>query len=468
MRQPPSGERTQLKYLVVLPRDRSSVNDKGLRSMFRQKTGRKTLRFLFVGALAIALVAMMASEAPARRSPFEPLSIFARALAYVEVSYVEPIDQERLVYGAIRGLADSLDPHSVFLDPKEYEILKSDAEGRFAGVGVEVSTRDGWLTILSVFEGGPAAKAGLLPGDRFLSIEGEDARDVRLYDAVQRIRGEPGTTVKVGIRREGEEGAMERSLVRAFIDVDPIDLQMLDEGLVYVRIKAFQDGTARQLSDALDEAVVKLRKRGGVRGLLLDLRDNGGGLLHEAVWVTDEFLSTGVIVSTRGRGAEVISQYSARRAGTRPKWPIVVLINENTASASEIVAAAFRDHQRAVLVGVRSFGKGSVQNVFELPGGSALKLTTYRYYAPSGQSIQAEGIPPDLVAVQPRGDDDPEPLREEELEGHLVAQSKGAAGRQKPAVTSRAPQPAGRAPEIFADDSQGQRGYQVLRGLLDR
>ena len=338
--------------------------------MFRQKSGRKTLRLVLVGMLAVVLVAAMASEAPARRSPFEPLSIFARALAYIEVSYVEPVDQESLVYGAIRGLADALDPHSVFLDPEEYEILKSDAEGRFAGVGVEVSTRDGWLTILSVFEGGPAAKAGLKPGDRFLSIEGEDARDVRLYDAVQRIRGEPGTTVEVAVRREGQEKALERTLTRAFIDVDPIEMQLLDDGLVYVRIKAFQDGTARLLSHTLDQAVVERRKRGGVTGLLLDLRDNGGGLLHEAVRVSDELLASGVIVSTRGRSGEKISEYSARRAGTRPKWPIVVLINENTASASEIVAGALHDHRRAVLVGVRSFGKGSVQNVFELPGGS--------------------------------------------------------------------------------------------------
>ena len=220
--------------------------------MFRQKSGRKTLRLVIVGMLALVFIAVMASEAPARRSPFEPLTIFARALAYIEVSYVEPVDQESLVYGAIRGLADSLDPHSMFLDPKEYEILKSDAEGRFAGVGVEVSTRDGWLTILTVFEGGPAAKADLRPGDRFLSIEGEDARDVQLYDAVRRIRGEPGTTVKVAIRREGREEAIERTLTRAFIDIDPIEMQVLDDGVVYVRIKAFQDGTTRLLSDALD------------------------------------------------------------------------------------------------------------------------------------------------------------------------------------------------------------------------
>ncbi|MGB5268151.1 MAG: S41 family peptidase [Polyangiales bacterium] len=437
--------------------------------MYRQKTSRKTLRLLVVAIGALALLAVMASEVPARRSPFEPLSIFARALAYVEVSYVEPVDQEALVYGAIRGLADSLDPHSVFLDPEEYQILRSDAEGRFAGVGVEVSTRDGWLTVLSVFDGGPAAKAGLRPGDRFLSIEGEDARDVRLYDAVRRIRGEPGTRVTVSIRREGREDALERTLTRAFIEVDPIEMHVLEEGVVYVRIKAFQDGTTGQLSDALDRAVVRLRKRGGVQGLLLDLRDNGGGLLHEAVGVSDEFLSSGVIVSTRGRGGEMISQYSARRAGTRPQWPIVVLINENTASASEIVAGALRDQRRAILVGVRSFGKGSVQNVFELPGGSALKLTTYRYYAPSGTSIQAEGISPDLVAEQPRRPDEPEPLREEELEGHLRAQPKGVRGEPKRAGSGEeAPPATGRVPRLFAEDSQAQRGYAVLRGRIGK
>ncbi len=433
--------------------------------MFRQKSSRKPVRLAIVGILALVFVAAMASEAPARRSPFEPLAIFARALAYIELSYVEPVDQESLVYGAIRGLADSLDPHSVFLDPEEYEILKSDAEGRFAGVGVEVSSRDGWLTILSVFEGGPAAKAGLQPGDRFLSIDGEEARDVRLYDAVRRIRGEPGTTVEVTVRREGQEKALERTLTRAFIDIDPIEAQLLDDGIVYVRIKAFQDGTARLFSHALDEAVMKRRRRGGVTGLLLDLRDNGGGLLHEAVWVSDELLASGVIVSTRGRGGVKISEYSARRAGTRPKWAIVVLINENTASASEIVAGALRDHRRAVLVGARSFGKGSVQNVFELPGGSALKLTTYRYYTPSGRSIQAEGITPDLVAEQPRAEGDPEPIREEELERHLVAQPKGAGVQQAPA-SKQAPKATGKMPALFAEDSQGQRAHTALQHLI--
>jgi len=434
--------------------------------MFGQKSSSKTLRVVVVGVTAVIIVGLTAGKAPARRSPFEPLAIFARALAYVEMSYVEPVDQEKLVYGAIRGLADSLDPHSTFLDPGEYEILKSDAEGRFAGVGVEVSARDGWLTILSVFDGGPAAIAGLRPGDRFLTIEGEDARDLRLYDAVRRIRGEPGTMVDVAIRREGIERAVELTLTRAFIHIDPVETKVLADGIVYLRIKAFQDGTARRLSDALDEAVVALHKKGGVKGLLLDLRDNGGGLLDEAVWVSDEFLASGVIVSTRGRGGTTISQYSARRAGTRPKWPIVVLINENTASASEIVAGALQDQRRALLVGVRSFGKGSVQNVFELPGGSALKLTTYRYYTPSGRSIQAEGITPDLIAEQPRQEGEPGPVREEALERHLEAGEQRGEPPPKPAARREAPPAAGEPPAIFADDPQGQRAHAVLRSRI--
>jgi carboxyl-terminal processing protease len=429
--------------------------------MFRDKLRHRALRRVAVGALAALVVTATASEAPARRSPFEPLSIFAQALAQIEVSYVEPVEQDELVYGAIRGLTEALDPHSAFLDPKEYEILVSDAEGRFVGVGVEVSTRGGWLTILSVFEGGPAAKAGLQAGDRLLAIDGEDARDLPLHQAVRRIRGEPGTSVQVTIRREGREETLERTLIRAFIDVDPVDLHLLEDRLLYVRMKVFQDGAARRLSDALDEAVVALRKRGGVQGLLLDLRDNGGGLLDEAVAVSDEFLASGVIVSTRGRNGELISEHSARRPGTRPSWPMVVLINENTASAAEIVAGALHDHQRAALVGARSFGKGSVQNIFELPGGSALKLTTARYYTPSGRSIQAEGITPDLLAEQPRAEGGAEPIREEGLEGHLTA----PAGAQKPKVRSsrRAPEPTGNAPAVLAEDPQALRAYAVLK-----
>jgi len=433
--------------------------------MPRHKSSSKK-RFAIVGLLALVLVVVTASEAPARRSPFQPLTIFARALAYIEVNYVEPVDQKSLVYGAIRGLTYSLDPHSVFLDPEEYAILESDAEGRFVGVGVEVSMRDGWLTILTVFEGGPADKAGLEPGDRFMAIEGKDARDIRLFDAVQLIRGEPGTDVAVTIRRESSEKAIERTLKRAFIDIDPIELQYLENGIVYVGIRAFQERTARLLSEALDQAVVALREKGGVEGLLLDLRDNGGGLLREAVLVSDEFLSSGVILITRGRGGELIQEFSARRNGTRPKWPMVILINEQTASAAEIVAGALSDQKRAVLVGTRTFGKGSVQNIFELPDGSALKLTIARYYTPSGRSIQAEGILPNIAAQQPKEDGIPGPIREEELEGHLAAKPTPQ-NRKTPKQPAIAPVPAGiKTSALLADDPQAQRGYQALQQLI--
>ena len=435
--------------------------------MLPHKSSRKK-RVVIVGLLALVFVVIAASEAPARRSPFQPLTIFARALAYIEVNYVEPVDQKSLVYGAIRGLTSALDPHSVFLEPEEYAILESDAEGRFAGVGVEVSMRDGWLTILTVFDGGPADQAGLEPGDRFLAIEGKDARDIRLYDAVQLIRGEPGTDVTVTIRREGSEKAIERTLTRAFIDVDPIELQYLEHGIVYVRIRAFQDRTAALLSEVLDQAVVELRRKGGVEGLLLDLRDNGGGLLHEAVLVSDEFLSSGVILTTRGRGGELIQKFSARRSGTRPKWPMVILVNEQTASAAEIVAGALSDQKRAVLVGTRTFGKGSVQNIFELPGGSALKLTIARYYTPSGRSIQAKGISPDIAVEQPKEDGLPVPIREEELQGHLAAKPVGAKRKTRKASPVPPMLPVVETSTVLADDPQAQRGYQVLQQLIGR
>ncbi len=423
-------------------------------------------RFVIAGLLALVLVVVTASEAPARRSPFQPLTIFARALAYIEVNYVEPVDQESLVYGAIRGLTEALDPHSVFLEPEEYSILESDAEGRFAGVGVEVSMRDGWLTILTVFEGGPADKAGLEPGDRFLEIEGMDARDIRLYDAVRLIRGRAGTEVTVTIRRESTDTAIERKLRRAFIDVDPIDLRYLGNRVVYVQIRAFQEDTAELLSEALDQAVSVLHRKGGVEGLLLDLRDNGGGLLREAVLVSDEFLSSGIILTTRGRGGELIQEFSARRGGTRPNWPMVILINEQTASAAEIVAGALSDHERAVLVGTRTFGKGSVQNIFELPDGSALKLTIARYYTPSGRSIQAEGISPDLLVEQPKEEGMPAPIREEELEGHLAAKPTPQNRRKQTAISSKSEKL--QVSTILADDPQAQRGYQALQELIRR
>jgi carboxyl-terminal processing protease len=411
------------------------------------------------------LVSAVARGAPADRSPYENLSTLARALAHIEMSYVSEVDQDRLIYGAIRGMVRTLDPHSDYLDPEEYRVLASDTRGRFGGVGVEIDVRDGWLTVTAVFPNGPAQRAGVKVGDRFVSIDGTRARDMPIEEAVRRMRGEPGTEVQVSLRRDDEGAAAEVTLRREVISVDAVEAQVLPDRHVYVRLRVFQETTTRELTDVLDAAVTATRDKGGVRGLLLDLRDNPGGLLDQAVSVADEFLTGGLIVSTRGRDGRELSVATAREGGTRPSWPMVVLVNGYSASAAEIVAGALRDHGRAVIVGTRTFGKGSVQNVIELPDASALKLTVARYYTPSGRSIQAEGIDPDVVieqAAAPSGS--AAGLSEASLEGHLENEVRGpdakTPGRNEPRRSGE-----GSGNGAFPDDLQARMAYQTLRAI---
>jgi len=416
---------------------------------------------VWLGALGVA------HATPEQESPYPNLGVFARALVHVETSYVEDVDQDTLVYGAIRGMVATLDPHSAFLDPDEVRLLESDTDGRFAGVGVEISVRDGWLTVLGVFPGGPAAAAGVKPGDRFLRIEGRGARDMRMDDAVRVMRGEPGTRVHVAIRREGEESDLELDLTRAIIDVPPVDARLLPGGILYVSIASFQSNTADELDAALDAGVRQARASGGIRGLMLDLRNNPGGLVDQAVRVCDEFLSSGVIVSTRARGGRLLSESRASLLGTRPDWPMVVLVNELSASAAEIVAGALHDQHRATLVGDRTFGKGSVQNIIDLPDGSALKLTIARYYTPSGGSIQARGIEPDVSAPQDLGGQHgPEgAFREADLEGHLdgaPTHEESGARRNLPRTPDASAAPDG----PFHADTQARTAYGVIEALI--
>lgn len=426
-----------------------------------------------IALLACGSTASIARAEPEAANPYRRLEIFARVLAHVEQSYVADADSDELIYGAIRGMLRVLDPHSAFLDPQQVQILTSDSEGRYGGVGVEIDVQDGWLTVVSVFAGGPADRAGVKPGDRFLRIAGEEARDLPVEEAQEHMRGAPGTQVKVTLRRPSADAALELSLAREIIEVHAVDARVLSDRSVYVRLKLFQETTASELRRALDEAVERSAAAGGVRGILLDLRDNPGGLLSSAVLVADEFLGDGVIVSTRGRSGQLQREYRATAAGTRPEWPMVVLINGYSASAAEIVAGALADHKRAVIVGTRSFGKGSVQNVIELPDHSAVKLTTALYYTPSGRSIQAHGIEPDVVAPQfdpdmvsraQRGD----ALREESLAQHLAAQTapivngENGTPAELPALVPEQRRPG--AP--FADDFQAHMAYQVLRALI--
>jgi carboxyl-terminal processing protease len=432
----------------------------------------------FAGAMAGVVVLGLLGRAeatPTRASPYANLSIFARALAHIEASHVEPPDQDRLIRGAIRGMVETLDPHSTFLDPEEYRILASDTQGRFGGIGVAIDVRDGWLVVHSVTEGTPAARAGIRPGDRFLTIDGWAARDMPISQAIRRMRGEPGTEVRVRIRREGVEDAIELTLRREVIQVDAVEARVLPDRIVYVKVRSFQETTTSELRAALDRAVDETRAAGGVAGVLLDLRGNPGGLLDEAVLVADEFLEDGVIVSTRGRNGRLLEEARARAEGTRPRWPMVVLVDHWSASAAEIVAGALQDHRRATVVGTRTWGKGSVQNVIELPDGSALKLTVARYYTPNGTSIQANGIEPD-VEVEQLDAATLEQLRrqgrvvsEAVLEGHLRGERERA---RDPVAEREEPRPAppgGVDPDrSFDDDFQAQLGRQILRALIVR
>jgi carboxyl-terminal processing protease len=429
--------------------------------------------FAICAVLLTAAAGARADEA-AGAGPYPRLATFARALAHIENSYVGEVDQDALIEGAIRGMLKVLDPHSAYLDPKQLRLLESDTEGRFGGVGVEIDLSDGWLTVVRVMPQGPAARAGLLPGDRFLTIEGNSARDLPFDEAIEKMRGEPGTQVHITLRRRGVPEAVAVTLTREIIAVEAVTARVLPDRVVYVQLREFQENTAADLRRVLDEAVERTAAQGGVRGVLLDLRDNPGGLLSSAVLVADEFLSDGVIVSTRARGGKLLRENRATAGGTRPGWPLVLLVNGYSASASEIVAGALHDHKRAVLVGTRTFGKGSVQNVIDLPDGSALKLTTALYYTPSGSSIQAKGIEPDVVVEQLDSKVLHEArlgggeLTEASLEGHLLVgptpPAAPASGQGDRAAPKRAV--VGASGPTFADDYQAMMAYQVLKALI--
>jgi carboxyl-terminal processing protease len=424
--------------------------------------------------LALGLCVTASAQAGGS-SAYPKLEVLARALAHIEASYVGEVTDDALIEGAIRGMLKVLDPHSAYLDANELRILDSDTEGQFGGVGIEVDVNDGWLTVLRVMPGGPAAKAGVRAGDRFLRIDGQSARDLSIEDALQRMRGEPGTRVQVTLRRHDAPAALDLTLTRDVIHVDAVEGRLLPDGVIYVQLRVFQQDTITQLRHVIDEAQDRAAANGGkISGLLLDLRDNPGGLLSAAVLVADEFLNEGVIVSTRGRGGKLLRENRAQRAGTRPDWPMVVLTNGFSASAAEIVAGALHDQKRAVLVGTRTFGKGSVQNIVDLPDGTAMKLTTALYYTPAGTSIQARGIEPDVVIDQL----DPAVLREARLGGGEISEAAltGHLGNENappPATSSSADRQAPKQPASpdrrlpdFEEDYQAFMGHQVLRALI--
>lgn len=333
---------------------------------------------------------------------YRSLETFANILAIVRENYREEVDTETLVAGAIRGMMDSLDPHSGYLTEDAYRELQTETEGRFGGLGLEITVRDGLLTVVSPIEDTPAARAGLRTGDQIIGIDDESTEDLGLEEAVKRLRGPQGTSVTIRVRRRGHDGLLTFTIVRDVIRVNSVRAHVLEPGFVYARIAQFQNGTGEDLVEAL---AGNEPDDGPVKGLVLDLRNNPGGLLGQAVSVSDLFLDSGLIVYTDGRLERQKQKFPATRKDSRTDFPMVVLVNGGTASASEIVAGALQDHKRALIVGARTFGKGLVQTILPLDDRSALRLTTAEYFTPNGRSIHETGIEPDIVmdpSAQPR------------------------------------------------------------------
>jgi carboxyl-terminal processing protease len=361
-----------------------------------------------IGALAISLVVclLVIADLAVRRAQALPddtyrqLQTFANVLAIVQKNYVEPVSTKQLVNGAITGMLASLDPHSAYLTPDLYRDLEVETRGSFGGLGIEITIKNDVLTVVSPIEGTPAYNAGIKAGDQILKINDDFTKGMTLTDAVKMMRGPKGSKIRLTIHREGIADLFTVSVLRDVIRIKSVKTKELKNGYGYVRITTFQDGT----NDDVDKAIEKFAKldHGRIKGLVLDLRDNPGGLLNQAVSVSDDFVDGGLIVYTQGRLENQQQKYFAHKKKDFADFPMVVLVNGGSASASEIVAGALQDQRRAIIEGTQTFGKGSVQTILPLDDQSALRLTTARYYTPNGRSIQAVGITPDVVVEAPK------------------------------------------------------------------
>jgi carboxyl-terminal processing protease len=351
-----------------------------------------------LAGIAVALAgAALASRGSASDSlPWDDVRLLTEVLERVKQEYVEPVDDHQLMENAVRGIVTALDPHSEFLDAEAFEEIRISTSGNYSGVGLEVGLRNGQLVVVTPIEGTPADRAGIRSGDIIVAIDGVLVAEGDIGGALSRLRGEPGTPVNVTVSRSGDARTRSFDLVRSNVRVHSVRAELLEPGYAYLRISQFSDSTGSDVRKALGD----LRDRPGgaaLYGLVLDLRNNPGGVLEAAVDVSDEFLASGVIVTASGRGSEANFRHEATTGDLMQGAPMVVLVNNGSASAAEIVAGALKDNQRATIMGSQTFGKGSVQTVMPLSDGRAIKLTTSRYYTPSGLSINGEGITPDVL-----------------------------------------------------------------------
>jgi carboxyl-terminal processing protease len=388
--------------------------------------------------LTLSLGGGVASKSNDSAATYENLKLFTEVLDIVQKQYVDEVPAKDLVYSAIKGTLRGLDPHSSFLDPEMYKEMQVETSGSFGGLGIEITLKDDVLTVVAPIEGTPAYRAGIHPGDRIVKIEGLTTKDMQLTDAVKRMRGKPGTKVTISIVREGWAEPKDFPITREQIRVQSVKSQQLEPGIEYIRLRQFQEQSASDLESAL-EGYTKENK---IQGLILDLRNNPGGLLTSSVEVVEKFVDSGrLVVYTEGRVRNQNMRFQANAKRVYSDFPMVVLVNQGSASASEIVAGALQDWGRAVVLGTQTFGKGSVQTIIPLSDGSGLRLTTAKYFTPKGRSIHGKGITPDIVVEVPKP-------------------TAAAASEPTP------PPPATDSPqEMLKKDVQLQRALDLLKGL---
>ena len=364
---------------------------------------------------------VLATREKAGTLPLEQLRTFTDVFTRIKNNYVEDVSDEELLEHAIRGMLSGLDPHSAYLSPEQFNELRIGTSGQFGGLGIEVGMEDGFVKVVAPIDDTPAQKAGMKSGDLIIRLDEKPVKGLSLNEAVKLMRGKPGSSINLTVVREGEDKPLNIEIVRAIIKVNSVKNRMLEEGYGYVRISQFQTKTPQDLNKAIEK--LKDESDGDLKGLVLDLRNNPGGVLSAAVGVSDTFLEEGMIVYTDGREQDSKLRYTASKGDLLDGAPVVVLVNGGSASASEIVAGAIQDHKRGVIMGTKTFGKGSVQTIQDLPSGGAVKLTTARYFTPKGRSIQAEGIEPDikteLVTLSRNEGSGVSQITESSLSGHL-------------------------------------------------
>ncbi|MEN8177176.1 MAG: S41 family peptidase [Pseudomonadota bacterium] len=422
------------------------------------------LCLVFISGLALAETPAIDSDAGSNDLPLEQLRVFAEIFGRIKSNYVEPVEDKVLLENAIRGMVSGLDPHSSYLNRDEFKDLQVGTKGEFGGLGIEVGMEDGFVKVIAPIDDTPAQRAGVKSGDLIVRLDDTPVKGLTLNDAVKLMRGKPGTSISLTIVREGEEKPIKIDVVRDVIKVTSVKGRLLEEHFAYIRISQFQSHT----NEDMLKTIQKLNEKADteLKGLVLDLRNNPGGVLNAAVSVSDAFLTSGLIVYTEGREEDSELRFEAAPDDVMAGAPIVVLVNEGSASASEIVAGALQDHNRAVIMGKQTFGKGSVQTIIPVNKKSAVKLTTARYFTPSGRSIQAEGIKPDIeledVKVSQAEAKHVKPLKEANLSRHLQNGSEKDKADEEPGNKAKDKDEA----PLAAKDYQLGEALNLLKGLV--